>query len=79
MIVLESMVVSVAVEITGTISIPTIGIGASKSCDGQILVIHDLLGSFPWFRPSFARARADVAGETTRAVQEYIADVIENG
>lgn len=78
-IVLESMVANVATEITDAIGIPTIGIGASKNCDGQILVIHDLLGSFPWFRPSFATPRADLAAETTRAVQEYIVAVQEPG
>jgi len=76
-IVLESMVASVATEITEAVGVPTIGIGASKNCDGQILVVHDLLGSFPWFRPSFATPRADLASETTRAVQEYIAAVTE--
>ncbi len=71
-IVLESMVANVAAEITRTVEVPTIGIGAGRDCDGQILVVHDLLGSFPWFRPSFATPRADVAAETTRAVREYI-------
>jgi 3-methyl-2-oxobutanoate hydroxymethyltransferase len=72
-LVLESMVAGVAATITGSIGIPTIGIGAGNDCDGQILVIHDLLGAFPWFRPSFATPRADLAAETTRAVREFIA------
>ena len=72
-IVLESMVHSVASNITKKIGIPTIGIGAGRGCDGQILVVHDLLGSFPWFRPSFAKPRADLAAETTRAAREFIA------
>lgn len=74
-IVLESMVPSVAATITAKLKIPTIGIGAGRECDGQVLVTHDLLGSFPWFRPPFAKPRADVAGETTRAVREFIADI----
>ncbi len=74
-LVLESMVADVATAITDAIAIPTIGIGAGPGCDGQILVIHDLLGSFPWFRPSFATPRADLAAETTRAVREYIASL----
>lgn len=74
-IVLESMVASVAQSITEALAIPTIGIGAGGACDGQILVIHDLLGSFPWFRPSFATPRADLATETSRAVREYIANL----
>ncbi len=74
-IVLESMVHEVAEKITAAVGVPTIGIGAGPGCDGQILVVHDLLGAFPWFRPSFATARADLAGETGRAVREYIAAV----
>ena len=48
--VLESMVPEVATEITSLVSVPTIGIGAGTGCDGQILVLHDLIGAFPWFR-----------------------------
>ncbi len=73
--VLESMVPDVAKEITRRVKMNTIGIGAGSHCDGQVLVTHDLLGSFPWFRPPFAKARADVAGETLRAVREYVAEV----
>ena len=74
-IVLESIVPDVATQITGLVKASTIGIGAGLGTDGQVLVTHDLLGSFPWFRPPFAKARADVAGETLRAVREYIAEV----
>ena len=73
--VLESMVPHVAETITRQVKMNTIGIGAGRACDGQVLVTPDLLGSFPWFRPPFAKVRADVAGETLRAVREYIADV----
>ena len=76
-IVLEGIVADVAARITRAVSIPTIGIGSGDDCDGQILVIHDLLGSFPWFRPAFATPRADLAAETTRAVQEFVAGVKE--
>lgn len=71
-IVLESIVPDVATEITRRVKASTIGIGAGKQTDGQVLVTPDLIGSFPWFRPPFAKARADVAGETLRAVQEYV-------
>lgn len=74
-IVLEGIVPLVAARITRAVAIPTIGIGSGDECDGQILVLHDLLGSFPWFRPGFATPKADLAGETIRAVQEYVAEV----
>lgn len=74
-IVLESMVAEVATEITRRVKASTIGIGSGTGTDGQVLVTHDLLGSFPWFRPPFAKPRADLASETVRAVQEYIAAV----
>lgn len=74
-VVLESMVPAVAAEITQRVKMSTIGIGAGPDCDGQVLVTPDLAGSFPWFRPPFAKARADVAGETLRAVREYVTEV----
>lgn len=74
-IVLESIVPEVATRITASISASTIGIGAGSATDGQVLVTHDLLGSYPWFRPPFAKPHADLAAETTRAAREYIAEV----
>lgn len=74
-IVLEGMVPAVAKEITETVRCPTVGIGSGPECDGQVLVTADLIGLFPWFRPPFARARADVAGEMTRAVKEFSDEV----
>ncbi len=74
-IVLESMVAKVAAEITRTVAIPTIGIGAGQETDGQILVVHDLIGAFPWFRPSFATTYTDVAQATTDAVKKWIANL----
>lgn len=70
--VLESIVPEVAEEITRQVKASTIGIGAGRATDGQVLVTPDLIGSFPWFRPPFAKARADVAGETSRAVREFL-------
>jgi 3-methyl-2-oxobutanoate hydroxymethyltransferase len=75
--VLESVVPGVAEEITAAVKMTTIGIGAGRDCDGQVLVTHDLIGSFPWFRPPFAKVRADVAGETLRAAREYVAELRE--
>lgn len=77
-IVLESMVADVATEITRQVKVPTIGIGAGKGCDGQVLVLHDLIGAFPWFRPGFAMQHADVAGEITRSVKTFITTVKEH-
>jgi 3-methyl-2-oxobutanoate hydroxymethyltransferase len=74
-IVLESIVPSVAAEITAQVKASTIGIGAGLETDGQVLVTPDLIGSFPWFRPPFAKAMADVDAETRRAVQHFIRGV----
>lgn len=73
--VLESIVPEVATQITAAVKATTIGIGAGSATDGQVLVTPDLLGSYPWFRPPFAKARADVASETLRAVREYVSEV----
>ncbi|MEI6280282.1 MAG: 3-methyl-2-oxobutanoate hydroxymethyltransferase [Verrucomicrobiae bacterium] len=72
-LVLELVHPPVAERISAALKIPTIGIGSGPGCDGQILVTHDMLGLFPWFRPKFAKARADVAGEIRRAAAEFIA------
>ena len=72
-IVLENVVPAVAAEVTTSIGIPTIGIGCgTNSCDGEIAVTSDVIGSYPWFVPPFATQRADVAGEIRRAVSDYI-------
>ena len=70
-VVLELVQPDTAVRITEALRIPTIGIGSGPGCDGQILVIHDLIGLFPWFRPRFARPEADVAGQIRAAVAAY--------
>jgi len=67
-IVLELVTPPVAKEISQSISIPTIGIGSGPDCDGQILVTHDLTGSFPWFTPGFVKPRANCAAEIKSAV-----------
>ena len=74
-IVLESLVPDVAKEITESVRIPTIGIGAGPHCDGQVLVISDMIGLFEEFRPKFVRAYADLAGIIRKAVTDYIDDV----
>ena len=68
------MAEGLAREITEAITVPTIGIGASAGCDGQILVTDDMLGLFDW-TPKFVRRYADLKGEITRAAADYARDV----
>ena len=74
-LVLECIPDVVAEEITHRLSIPTIGIGAGVSCDGQVLVTHDVLGLFDRFRPKFVQAYAELAGTIRQAASAYVADV----
>jgi 3-methyl-2-oxobutanoate hydroxymethyltransferase len=75
-IVLESVKPAAAKIITETISVPTIGIGCGEStCDGEIAVITDLLGSFPWFVPPFAKPEANLSNSILDAATKYIARV----
>lgn len=74
-IVLEKIPVELAREVTKAIKIPTIGIGAGSECDGQILVVHDMLGLFSRFRPRFVRRYAELAHEMEAAFRSYCADV----
>ena len=71
-IVLELVEKTLAAEISTRLEIPTIGIGSGTDCDGQILVTHDLIGAFPWFRPKFAVARADIASAIRGAAEDYL-------
>jgi 3-methyl-2-oxobutanoate hydroxymethyltransferase len=73
-IVVEGVAESLAREITEAVPVPTIGIGASAGCDGQILVTDDLLGMFEW-TPRFVRKYADLRGEIDGAVGRWAADV----
>ena len=70
-IVLELVTPVVAAEITRLIPIPTIGIGSGKECDGQILVIHDLLGLWPWYTLKHVKPRLNAAEQMKRAVQDW--------
>ncbi|GAC1334503.1 MAG: 3-methyl-2-oxobutanoate hydroxymethyltransferase [Isosphaeraceae bacterium] len=74
-VVLECVPADVAREVTESLSIPTIGIGAGAHCDGQVLVTPDLLGLFDDLRPRFVRRYADLSGATRDAVSSYVADV----
>ena len=73
-IVIEGVAEDLAREITETVSAPTIGIGASAACDGQILVTHDMLGVFEW-TPKFVKRYEKLAERTQAAVGQYAQDV----
>lgn len=74
-IVLEAVPARVAELITKRISIPTLGIGAGVGCDGQVLVVHDMLGQFDRFTPKFVKKYANFHGEMLRAFTEFKTDV----
>ncbi|HET8864166.1 MAG TPA: 3-methyl-2-oxobutanoate hydroxymethyltransferase [Gracilimonas sp.] len=74
-LVLEKIPANLAEKVTAELSIPTIGIGAGPSCDGQVLVLHDMLGLNKEFNPRFLRRYADLNSVMTEAVQNYIKDV----
>lgn len=73
-IVVEGVAESLAKEVTALVSCPTIGIGASATCDGQILVTHDMLGLLDW-TPKFVRRYANLRGDISQAVSKYASDV----
>ena len=76
-IVLEGIPAELAREITASVSIPTIGIGAGPECDGQVLVTHDLLGMSPRFQPKFVKRYAEIGQAMELAVKSYIQEVQE--
>jgi 3-methyl-2-oxobutanoate hydroxymethyltransferase len=74
-IVLEKIPAALAKEVSESLSIPTIGIGAGGGCNGQVLVMHDMLGINTEFKPRFLRQYLNLHDEITSAVQKYISDV----
>lgn len=74
-IVIEKIPADLAAEVASRLTIPIIGIGAGSGVDGQVLVMHDMLGINQGFSPRFLRRYADVASVMTDAVERYIADV----
>ena len=72
MIVLEAIPAKLAAEVTATLFIPTIGIGAGRDCAGQVLVLHDLLGVFPGRKAKFVRNLMDGATSIQQAVENYV-------
>ena len=73
-IVVEGVAEDLARDLTARLAVPTIGIGAGAACDGQVLVVDDMLGLFDW-TPKFVRRYADLKGEIARAAAAYAADV----
>lgn len=76
-IVLECVPDKIAEMITAKLNIPTIGIGAGIHCDGQVLVIHDMLGLFERYTPKFVKKYADISGSISKAIGEFKKDVVE--
>jgi 3-methyl-2-oxobutanoate hydroxymethyltransferase len=74
-LLLEGIVAEVACEITRRVNIPTIGIGSGSGCDGQVLVIYDLLGMDKGFNPKFVKRYANLHDTITGAVQTYMKEV----
>ena len=74
-IVLEKIPAKLAAEVSKSLHIPTIGIGAGGACDGQVLVMHDLLGINTEFKPRFLRQYLNMGEQVTGAVKNYITDI----
>jgi 3-methyl-2-oxobutanoate hydroxymethyltransferase len=74
-VVLEKIPAALAKEVSESLTIPTIGIGAGMHCDGQVLVMHDMLGINTEFKPRFLRTYLNMADQVTNAVKQYITDV----
>jgi 3-methyl-2-oxobutanoate hydroxymethyltransferase len=74
-IVLEMITEEVAKVITQSVSVPTIGIGSGRYCDGQVLVLHDILGLYPRLVPKFAKRYTDLVSTIRKAVGEYASEV----
>lgn len=74
-LVLEAIPAPIARMITESVSIPTIGIGAGVHCDGQVLVIHDMVGLFARFTPKFVKQYAKISETVSGAIAEYISEV----
>jgi 3-methyl-2-oxobutanoate hydroxymethyltransferase len=74
-VVLEKIPATLAKEVSESVHIPTVGIGAGRYCDGQVLVMHDMLGINTEFKPRFLRQYLNIHEQATGAVQQYIKDI----
>jgi 3-methyl-2-oxobutanoate hydroxymethyltransferase len=75
-VVLEGIPAALATEVTAALAIPTIGIGAGPGCDGQVLVMHDMLGLSDW-TPSFVKQYADLGAQAARAARAFAEEVTD--
>ncbi|MCK5913262.1 MAG: 3-methyl-2-oxobutanoate hydroxymethyltransferase, partial [Desulfuromusa sp.] len=73
--VLEGIPRDLAKTVTESVSIPTIGMGAGSDCDGQVLVIHDILGLCDKYSPKFVKRYADIAATISTGIEQYISEV----
>jgi 3-methyl-2-oxobutanoate hydroxymethyltransferase len=76
-VVLEGIPAQIAAKITEALTIPTIGIGAGLQCDGQILVVNDMLGLTEDYLPKFVKRYANLSGQVRGAIEDYVAEVQE--
>jgi 3-methyl-2-oxobutanoate hydroxymethyltransferase len=74
-LLLEGIPSALAERITGAVSIPTVGIGAGPSCDGQVLVCYDFLGMYPDLRPRFVKRFAELGDSIVEATRAYVTEV----
>lgn len=74
-VVLEGIPRDLAKQVTASLSIPTVGIGAGADCDGQVLVIHDILGLCDKYSPKFVKRYADISGTISAGIGDYIREV----
>jgi 3-methyl-2-oxobutanoate hydroxymethyltransferase len=77
-LVLEAVPAALAAEITDSLDIPTIGIGAGVNCDGQVLVVNDMLGLFEKFTPKFVKKYANLNVDMKKAIEQYLSEVRES-
>ena len=76
-IILESVESDLAKNVTESLKIPTIGIGAGDFCNGEIRVINDIIGSYPWFIPPFAKPDCSIAQDIRGAVSAFRSSTLD--
>ncbi len=76
-LVLEGVPAALAAKVTSALAIPTIGIGAGRACDGQVLVLHDILGIYRGFRPKFVKVYAEIGRQMEEAAGAFVREVRE--